>query len=220
MTSWKRFADNKTITLINLCQNADEDKADRDDAFLALCFRFRLDLLNKCEIICRNRGYDIDVAQTIVRNTLKKYGKSRKFILEKGSQTNADDCFKVYLYTIARNELTNYYHNEVKRKNGQLYDGTEKIITKLPEIDIDRLSPEDRIVHETLLSLPYSHQVIYLTYTTHEKDGVNLPKKLRAELRDHLGGISQTTVRSYKKVAIDKIEGAKRIIEKLNASYE
>ena len=70
------------------------------------------------------------------------------------------------------------------------------------------------------MSLPYSHQVIYLTYTTHEKEGVNLPPKSRTELRNHLGGISQSTIRSYKKEAIDKIEEVKRIINEIKNSNE
>ena len=219
MASWKRFDQTDTAALIELYQNDDEVPSDKDDAFLALCFRFRKDLLNKCEIICKRRGYDKDTAYQIVERTLKKYGKSRKFDLSKGNQSSVEDCFKVYLYRIASNVLNDFYVEEKKRMNGQLYDGTETLITKLPEIDTDALTPENKIIHEALSGLSFKHQVIYLTYKMHEVDGVNLPSKLRAELRNYLGGISQSTVRAYKKEATDKIEEAKLIIKKLSASH-
>jgi hypothetical protein len=216
-SDWKRFENIETEVLIDFFQDPKQDDLVKDDAFLALSFRFRLDLLNKCEKICGNRGYDIEVAQKIAENTFLKYGRTKQFKIEKGNQIDIDTCFKVYLYKIASNELNDYYNQEEKRKKGQLYDGTEGLVTQLPTINIESLDPELKIVHQTLQSLPYSHLVIYLTYITHEVDGVNLPRKLQAQLREYLGGISQATVRGYKKEVIDKIENAKSIIKQLKA---
>lgn len=218
MIGWKRFENIETEELINSFQNSKTEETDQDDIFLTLCFRFRGDVLKKCERICISRGYDIDVAQQIASDTFKRYGKSKGFKFNQGNQTGIDICFKVYLYKIASNLLNDYYKREEKRKKGQLYDGTEGLVTSLPEIDIDSLTPELRIIHETLTELPYSHQVVYMTYEAHKKSGVNLPRKLQAKLREHLGGIEQSTVRGYKKEAIDKIESAKSIINKLKAS--
>lgn len=216
MSDWKIFEATATEVLIDHVQNSAQDKTVCDNAFLALMFRFRLDLLQKCERICKNRGYDKDVAQLICERTFIKYGKSKKFKIEEGKYECVNTCFKLYLYAIASNELKNYYKEEEKRKAGQLYDGTENIVTRIPNIDVNKLSDEDRIIHETLTALPYSHQVIYLTYKTHEREGVNLPKALRLKLREHLGGISQETVRGYKKEANDKIEAARKIIQRLS----
>ena len=215
MADWKRFEKIETEVLIDFLQAPKQEELVKDDAFLTLCFRFRLDLLNKCEKICANRGYDIDVAQKIAENSFKKYGRTRQFKIEKGNQIDIDTCFKVYLYKIASNELNNYYKQEEKRKKGQLYDGTEGLITKLANIRIESLDGEAKIIHQTLQKLPYSHLVIYLTYTAHEIEGVNLPRKLQAKLREHLGGINQNTIRGYKKEAIDKIANAKSIIKQL-----
>lgn len=217
MSDWKIFETTATEVLIDHLQGNQQDKVVCDKAFLALMFRFRQDLLNKCELICRNRGYDKDVAQLIAERTFSKYGKSKNFKKNEGKYDCVDTCFKLYLYGIASNELKNYYREEEKRKNGKLYDGTECIITQLPKIDLNALDEESRIIHETLLELSYSHRVIYLTYKTHEKEGVNLPKGLQLKLREHLGGIDQTTVRGYKKEAIDKIESAKKIIKRLKS---
>lgn len=212
MTSWKRFERKDTSSLISIFQAEGEDPINKDDAFLTLCFRFRRDLLNKCEIICRKLGHDIDVASEIAETTLKQYGKSRNFDHEKGTQTNIDDNFRVYLYKIASNELKKFYKNEIKKRNGQLYDGSEEIVTDFPQIDVSKLSPKERFIHERFTSLPLSHQIIYMTYKLHAKDGVNLPRKLQEKLRSHLGGISQSTVRTYKKEATDRLEEAKQIV--------
>jgi hypothetical protein len=216
MSDWKKFETTATEVVIDFLQNDKNEIAIRNDALLALIFRFREDLLNKCEKICKGRGYDKDVAQLIAERTFTKYGKSKKFNKEQGNYECVDTCFKLYLYKIASNELKSFYHEESKRKKGLLYDGTENIVTQLPEVNLDDLDYGRRIIHETLLELPYSHQVIYLTYKMHEREGINLPRSLQSKIREHLGGISQNTVRFYKKEANDKIETARKIIAKLS----
>lgn len=216
MSDWKIFEATATEVLIEYVQGNTQNSATSDNAFLALMFRFRLDLLQKCERICKNRGYDKEVAQVIAERTFSKYGRSKKFKVAERKYDCVDTSFKVYLYKIASNELNNYFREEEKRKNGQLYDGTENIVTEIPNLDLARLSDEARIIHETLLALPYSHQVVYLTYKVHEREGVNLPKVLLVKLREHLGGISQGTIRGYKKEANDKIESARKIIQQLS----
>jgi len=214
MNNWERFKELSSEDLIHFVQNKEFKEKDRDDAFLTLCFRFRESLCNECIKLCKNLGHDIDVGYTIAENSFKKFYRYNSFKMNEGKYS-VDDSFKVYLLKIAKNELKDYYHREQKKLNGQLYDGTEKIITEIPNVDVSKLSKELKIIHDVVLSLPYSHQVIYFTYKVHEKLGVNLPKTLRQSLREHLGGISQATVRYYKKEAIDKIEGVKSIIDKI-----
>lgn len=215
MSDWKKFETTPTEVLIECFQGCGYEQSVRNDAFLALMFRFRQDILVKCEKICASRGYNLEVAQLIAERSFGKYGKTKKFKIPEKNEFSVDTYFKLYLYKIAKNELNSYYREEEKRKKGLLYDGTENIITSLPKINLEKLDEKSRILHETLLRLPYSHQVIYLTYTAHEKDGVNLPRILQAKLRAHLGGIDQSTIRCYKKEAIDKMETAKRIIDRL-----
>lgn len=215
MTNWKKFEFTSAEDLINLFQDEATDQLQQDEAFLALLFRFRKDLLQKTEIICAKRGYDTDVAREITENTFKIYAKSKGFDKFKANQSTIEGSFLTYLYRIAGNELNDHYHREQKKKKGLLYTGDEKIVTVLPVIDVIKLDPESRIIHRILESMSYSHQVIYLTYKTHERDGVNLPKKLLIKLRAHLGDISQTTVRGYKKEVTDRIENARSIIQDL-----
>jgi hypothetical protein len=102
---------------------------------------------------------------------------------------------------------------EEKKKNGLFYNGTEEIITELPEVDLKELDTKARVRYEIIKSLTPSQRTVYLTYFAYEKIGCNLPGKLQAELRSHLGNVTQSTVRSFKKEANDKIKDGLRIME-------
>lgn len=182
-------------------------------AFFALVYRFRQDLVRKCEIRCKKFGHGPNVAETITENTFKAYAKKGSFDVSEGKGKTVDDSFKIYLYGIARNELTNFFRIEEKKAKGLHYDGSESIVTDMPSVDVVELSREDRLRYEIIQSLAKSHKAIYLTYKLYERAGCNLPKKLMMELREYCGGISQNTVRTYKKEAADKIEEGIKIMK-------
>lgn len=213
MAEWKRFETYETEDLIRLFQNRKSSEPDRDDAFCALVLRFREDVLKKTEIISSRFRHSPTVAEIVTDKTFEAYLKKGEFKFDKAAKASIDDSFKIYLYGIARNELVNYYRKQKRIKDGKYSDGTEQIITDLPEISMANLNVRGRIKFEVIQALPYSHRVIYLTYSAYEKLGCNLPKKLQQEIREHLGGIKQVTVRTYKKEACDKIVEALRILE-------
>jgi len=218
MDDWKKFENEKTYTLIELFQDRNQPTSTRDLVFFALCYRFRKDLLNKCEVICNRFGHDITVAEQIAEKTFKNYALKGKFEIDKANTSNIDDAFKLYLYQIARNELTNYYRLQERKKRGHFYNGSERIVTELPPLPENvRLSIEDQIRLKAIESLSDAHRTVYLTYKQHERLGCNLPKKLREELREYLGGVEQVTVRGYKKEAIDTI---KNFIEVMNLTKD
>lgn len=190
--------------LIMLFQDENQTKFIRDSAFYTLIVRFRKDILNKCEIICKNYGHSITVAEQIAESTFKSYATKGCFKLEKVTNENIDKSFKLYLYGIARRELTNFYRFEERKRKGFDSDGSETIVIELPDFSNRKLSLESKIKIKAIQSLPISHQTVYLTYTKYEKLGCNLPRKLQKELREHLG-VKQNTIRTYKKEAIDKI---------------
>ena len=214
MNDWKKFQEKETEELIKLIQGKETNQQTLDSVFIAICFKFRESLAKFCIYLCNNRGYDIDTGYLIVNRTFRSYYKSKKFNINKGNCKSYHDNFLVYLQKIARNELNDFYKEEKKKINNQYYDGTEEIILKLPEIDYTRLPPEQRAIHEVLLSFSHKHQVIYLTYKAHEKDGVNLPLNLRNKLRNYVD-LKQPTIRTYKKEVIDKIESIKKAINTL-----
>lgn len=213
MTHWKDFESRLTEELISVFQDKTQDENHREMSFFALVHRFRKDLVQKCEIRCKRFGHGPNVAETIAENTFKAYAKKGSFDTSEGKGATCDDSFRIYLYGIARNELTNFFRVEEKKAKGLHYDGSEQIVTELPVVDVTGLSGEDRLRYGIIQSLPKSHRAIYLTYKLYEKTGCNLPKKLMLALRNYCGGISQNTVRTYKKEAVDKIEDAVKIMK-------
>lgn len=125
---------------------------------------------------------------------------------------SVDTAFKLFLYKIARNALIDFYRIEKRKKEGKHYDGSETIVTKLPDIDESKLSFNEKFKFQAIDQLPQKEKTVYLTYMMHEKDGVNLPRELRQSLKEYLGTDSQSTVRWYKKNATDKVNMSMRAL--------
>lgn len=204
MPIWKNLVEEDTYSLIETFQDGENNR--RSEAFIVLCERFRSDLLQKCEIVCNKFGHSHTVAELIAEETFKKYAANPNFLIEKANSNDPDKSFRLYLYGIARRELVNYYRLEQKKVDGKYYDGTEQIITELPNIPKDWMSYEMKVKHNAINSLPHKHKVIYLTYMSHEKKGCNLPRQLQAKLREYLDIDKQATIRVYKKEAIDRVD--------------
>jgi DNA-directed RNA polymerase specialized sigma24 family protein len=215
MTTWKDYSIRTTGDLVAIFQGKSSLPDEKKLAFYAVVHRFRKDLLEKCEINCRRFGYTPEVAEIIAENTFSAYAKKGKFDPKARKGITVDDSFRIYLYGIARNELTNYYRLEQKKRDGKFYDGSESIVTSLPVVDVSTLDNKAKIRYEIIQSLPQSQRTVYLTYKAHEKAGMNLSKKLMVQLRTHLGGVSQSTIRTYKKEANDRISEGMRIMDSI-----
>jgi len=108
MSNWTRYEQVDIGHLIEIYQNDNSDESDKDDSFLAICFRLRSDLIKKCEKFCKRRGYNNDVAIEIARQCLERFGRYRSFNSEKCKVKDILVCFKLYLYRIAKNTLNDY----------------------------------------------------------------------------------------------------------------
>lgn len=204
MRSWAHLSNKGTRELVMTFQNPHHP--DSDYAFYALTDRFKGHLLRYCEIRCDKYGHQPSVAIELAENVFKSYAKFQSFDFDRAKTKNDDRAFQIYLNSIARRELINIFRLEKRKREGKWSDGSEQLITKVPSIK--SANPKAQIIIDVLNSLPYSHRVIYLTYKAYETVGCNLPKGLQEKLRAHLGGIKQTTIRSYKKETLDLIQMA------------
>tara|TARA_R110000744_G_scaffold275736_1_gene388540 strand:- start:1403 stop:2083 length:681 start_codon:yes stop_codon:yes gene_type:complete len=212
MSNWNKLKDEPTLRLTEMFQDNKSTESQKENAFHAICYRFKDDVLKRSEIVCKRFGHDITVAEQVTTATFTSYAKKGGFLIQKANEQDVDDAFKSYLFKIAKNELTNYYREEQRKKNYP-YDGTEHIITELPVLEGMKLSIEQSIILKAIESLTPSQRIVYLTYSQYEKLGFNLPKKLLLELRQQLGDISQTTIRTYKKEAFDKIKSFTEVMK-------
>lgn len=191
---------------IGLVQNKNASEKERKHAFFDLVYTLRQDLLQKCEIVCRQYGHDVNTAELITDATFEKFLEKGKFIVDYSEDGILKNRFLRYLYGISYHLLVDV-HRKKKRDEANPYDGTESIVLELPSIDPETIEDlETRTMYEVVKSYPKSHQIAYLTYMIHQKAGFNLPSHLRTALREALGGIKQSTVAGYVKKVRDKIE--------------
>jgi hypothetical protein len=218
MSDWKELKDDHTLRLTQIYQDKSNSLPLRENAFHALAHRFKEGILKICEIRCKRFGHDINVAEQVTTATFKSYAERGRFEIKPEDEADADYLFVGYLVGIVKIELTNYYRQQ-QRKINYPYDGTEEIITDIPILEGMDINLEQQILIKAIQSLTPSQRTVYLTYKQHEIDGFNLPKKLLIKLREHLGGVKQTTIRGLKKEALDKIKNFTSAMEVTKEFY-
>ncbi len=205
-----------TESLLEYIQWKDEpDYAEiSKEAFKTFTFRFQIDLSKKLIPICRNWGYDKQIANDIAHETFGRIWKYPKFDLSKSKQKDYDTAVKFYLYAIAKRLLADYKKSETEVPNP--FTGNEDIIRELPDIEMlsdgnkfrkAELTRMYELLNEALSRLTPKHKIIYLTYKHYESltnEGYNLPRHLTKKLQDELD-LTQSSIRVYKKEAIEAV---------------
>ena len=77
-------------------------------AFRVFTFRYQLDLHKKLIRICKNWGYDKQIASEIAYGTFERIWKYPKFDIQKANQIDYDKAVLNYLYRIASRLLANF----------------------------------------------------------------------------------------------------------------
>lgn len=183
-------------------------------AFRVFTFRFQLILQKKLIPICKNWGYDKQVANEIAYGTFERVWKYPSFDKSKAKQKDYDKAVSFYLYGIAGHLLADYKKNQ--GEEGNPFTGDEEIIREFPDIaNMDMGKEKKAILHDryehlkkALDRLKPKHKIIYLTYKQYEaetKEGFKLPRKLLKDLREELD-LTQNSVRVYKNEAFNEVE--------------
>ena len=185
-----------------------------EEAFRVFTFRFQLDLSKKLITICKNWGYDKQIANDIAHETFGRIWKYPKFDLSKSKQKDYDIAVKFYLYAIAKRLLADYKKSETGVQNP--FTGNEDIIRELPDIEIlsdgnkfrkAELARMYELFNAALSRLTPKHKIIFLTYKHYESltnEGYNLPRHLTKKLQYELD-LTQSSIRVYKKEAIEAV---------------
>jgi len=211
--SWQEFEHETTEDLVEYIRwrKNPEDVEVAEDAFRAFCFRFQKDVTHKCRVIATHWGYDNHVGDIVAERTFARYWRYGKFDKSKSKVADTDTAVKLYLYKIAKRELSKYKTEQSADLNP--YTGDEEIVYEFPNIDAAKGSVEKRaelkriqeIIENALARLTPKHKIIYLTYKTYQQEGHNLPRGLLKQLRDELE-LAQTSIQVYKKEAYDTVD--------------
>lgn len=223
-TPWLVTDDTSTEMLIKLFKDPTAPQSERERAFIFLTYRFRGDVLKKCEVLCKRFKHDVSTAEMIADKTFESFARKGAFDESKGNGKNYNESFLLYLLSIAENELINYYR-EIQRKANSPYDGSEEIICDLDYIDpqkLKKLNLKARVGYKIVSELPADKRTIFLTYNTHQRNGFKMPRKLLDALRLKLN-LKQNTIHAYLKEVRDSINMAIKacqIAEKINEDGE
>lgn len=85
------------------------------EAFRVFTFHYQLELLKKLIPICKNWGYDKQVANEIAYEAFNRIWKYPKFDLEKSKQKDYHKAIIFYLFGITQRLLADYK----KKRNGR-----------------------------------------------------------------------------------------------------
>lgn len=213
MSEWKQFENETTSDLVQIIKWKDQAEYgnDAEGAFIAFCFRFRADLIKKCEVICRNYKYDIDFAVELANRVFHKFWINPGYDDSKRKHAKScDEGVKFYLYGIARHELVNIHREDI---GPSPYTGEEEIVWDFPEINMANMSAEKRkelverreIMETALNRLTPIHKAIYLTYLVYHREKKNLPKHLLKKMQTEFD-LAQATIRYYRFEAENRIK--------------
>ena len=139
LIDWDNFEEIETSLLIEFISWKGEGDSETEEASQkagAIFFdRFRKDLTQKCEILCKRWNHSIEVSTLLVQRTFQKFFRRNSFNFEDSNCSDYDMAVRLYLYSIASNELTNYYR-EVNGLRAPKYSGEEKIVREIDDLDI------------------------------------------------------------------------------------
>ncbi len=217
MSISKDLSKETTENLLEYIQWRDEsDYAEiAKEAFKIFTYKFQIDLSKKLIPICRNWGYDEQVAAEIAYGTFERIWKYPKFDISKAKEKDIDKAVIFYLYKIAGRLLADY--KKSKENNPYPFLGDEEIIRNYPDIENMEMGKEKKVIlkerfeliQKALSTLTPKHKIIYLTYKQYELDTnggeYKLPRKLLKDLREELD-LTQNSIRVYKKEAFDKVD--------------
>ena len=214
---WQDLETETTADLIEYMQwgNQPEYKQQAEDAFRVLCFRFSPKLQKTCRIVCRNWGYDESVGDEIAEKAFARFAKYPKYNHAKCKCGDIDKCLLIYLFGFAKNALSDYVTAAKDVRGPNPFTGDEEIVTEFFDVESMPIPAERKaiivkeyeIIKDALKRLSPKHKIIYLTYKAYDaelKAGFNFPASFLKRLQEHLG-LSQASIRVYKKEALDKI---------------
>lgn len=189
-------------------KNNNEEEAKKALALFTSYFEDKIKLLVATN--ARNIGYDENVAFEAIQCTFNKVWLYPTFDMKKSHCKDEEKAIIIWLVKIANSQMHQFSRNGVC---AQINDDEDLSIIEdsrqFIDYHISDLDPEKKIelvmaFNKKLSALDEKHRIIYLTYKAYQNSGKKLPRTVLAKLRKRLG-ITQTTVRVYKKDACETL---------------
>lgn len=192
--------------IANKCNNPDE--AER--SFRIFVSSFESDVLKFAEIHANKMGIPIECAFEATTCAFARVWRYPTFDINKAHCKNPNKGILVWLNRIAANQMYEYVKKNRCAQHTQEEDlSVIEDATSFVDLLIGDKPAEEKMEYVSALEsriscLGEKHRIIYLTYKAYDSVGKKLPRSLLEKLRKRLG-ITQATIRVYKKEALQAI---------------
>jgi len=198
--------------LIKIMADKTLDPSKADEAFDLFCAKYEARLLPLVEGLCAKLGYSADIAFKAVECAFARVRKYPTFDKLKSKSKNIDNAIVLWVNKIAytqvlkfknNGECANVSHEEdlaVITNASEFYE----IASKYNYISEEEKAEKIARIESKMSELDAKHRVVLLTYLAYESQYKTLPRSLLLKLRTLLN-LSQSSIRVYKKEALDKL---------------
>lgn len=195
------------MLLRNIAQkDKDLEKAKESLALFASYFEPKLQVY--AEVQAKNLGYPEKVAFEAIQCTFAKVWKYPTFDMKKSRCKDEEIAIIVWLKNIVASQMNDYVKKGVctqqtEEEDLSVIEDSESFVDCFPvDLPMERKIALVQAMDKKISVLDEKHRIIYLTYKAYSTRGKKLQRRLLEKLRKRLG-LTQTTVRVYKKEAYD-----------------
>ena len=198
------------VELLDIIANKDKNIEAATKAFHYFVSIFENKIKKQVEIIASKYGYDENIAFEAITCAFNKVWLYPTFDMNKSHCKNKENAIVIWLIRIAVSQMFQFAKKGIcaqiePEEDLSIIENSEGFV----DFHIADLEPEQKIqyvmaLEQKLSCLGEKHKIIYLTYKAYQVSGKKLPRKLLEKLRKRLG-LTQTTIRVYKKEACETI---------------
>lgn len=225
MLNWEKHDEIETQDLVELIKWRDSSDPETDSVAqkaAAIFFdRFKIKVSNKCEILCERWNQPLTTAEMLLEETFGKFFEGNKFDISKATTKDYDKAIELYLYRTAFNSLIDHYRRSVS-KYASRYTGEEVVVRDFHDLSVvsgkvettKKIQEKLWLLERALEPFDWKHKLIYLTYmNAGVAEEEYPPRHLTKRIRE-VTGLTQKSVRVYKKKVTDQVKSIMDIYAK------
>lgn len=198
------------VFLLRSIANKNNNKEEAEKAFTLFVSYFEEKIKLLVEVNARHMGYNENVAFEAIQCTFNKVWLYPSFDIKKSRCKNEEKAIIIWLVQIANSQMHQFSRKGVcaqirdEEDLSLIEDASQFIEFHISDLDLEMKIEYVMAMNKKLAPLDEKHRIIYLTYKAYQIRGKKLPRSVLEKLRKRLG-ITQTTIRVYKKKACETL---------------
>lgn len=199
------------IAHIKAIANKSDNPDEAERSFRIFVSYFESDVMKFAEIHAKKMGFPIECAFEATNCAFAKVWRYPTFDINKAHCKNPNKGILVWLNRIAANQMYEYVKKNRCAQHTQeedlsvIEDATSFVDLHISDEPVKVKLDYVSALESRISCLDEKHRIIYLTYKAYDSVGKKLPRSLLEKLRKRLG-LTQATIRVYKKEALEAIK--------------